>query len=84
MTKTNQTDSITWFQFNNIFPIIVTFIGLSLSFVAWTTRVSVLETKMDIVIQQQKEILAKYSGVETRYGELSLKVQELQTILKLR
>jgi len=37
-----------------------------------------------IVIQQQKEILAKYSGVETRYGELSLKVQELQTIVNIR
>jgi hypothetical protein len=77
-------NTISWFQFNNIFPIVISFVGIAFSFAAWTSRVSVLETKMDIVIQQQKEILAKYSGVETRYGELSLKVQELQTKVSLR
>jgi hypothetical protein len=75
---------MTWFQFNNIFPIIVTFVGLAVSFTAWTTRVSVLETKMDLVLEQQHQILTKYTGVETRYGELSLAVKEIQTVLRMK
>lgn len=79
-----KSQNITWWQVNNIVPIVVTFVGMAFSFAMWTSRISVLETKMDLVLEQQKQILAKYSGVETRYGELSLKVKELETIVVRR
>jgi len=74
--------NITWLQFNNIFPIVVTFISLTISYGVLMTRVSVLETKMDIVIEQQKQVLAKFHDVETRYGELALKVNSLENKIK--
>ena len=74
--------NITWLQFNNIFHIVVTFISLTISYGVLMTRVSVLETKMDIVIEQQKQVLAKFHDVETRYGELALKVNSLENKIK--
>lgn len=73
---------ITWLEVNNIVPIIVTIIGTILSFTAWTTRVSILETKLDLVLQKQDELITKYSSVETRYGQLSIAVAELKTEYK--
>ena len=70
---------VTWWQVNNIVPIIITLIGMTISFSALITRVAVLENKIDTLIAQNEQILIKYSGVETRYGELSLKVQALET-----
>ena len=80
MVKKSQ-DTITWFQFNNIFPIITSLIIVALSYGMLFTRISVLETKMDIVIEQQKQVLAKFHDIEIRYGELALKTERLETII---
>ena len=45
------------------------------------TKVSVLENKVDNLIALNETILTKYTGVEQRYGQLSLKVQALESTI---
>ena len=78
MTTHAEQNSITWLQFNNIVPIIVTVVGIVLSFAAWTTRVSVLETKLDLVIIKQDELLDKYAQIENKYDGIALIVRGLE------
>ena len=75
---------ITWFQVNNIFPIVVSFVSLALSYGVLLARISVLEAKIEIVIANQEKSLAKFHDVETRYGELALKVERLETLERVR
>lgn len=75
-------DTISWLQVNNWVPIITSLIIVAISYGMLFTRISVLETKMDIVIEQQKQVIAKFHDVETRYGELALKVNSLETKVK--
>lgn len=79
MIKTEK-NPITWLQINNILPIVFSLITVALSFAALNTHIMLIDQKVDILLAQQKEILAKYRDVEIRYGEVSLKVQALETI----
>lgn len=73
---TNQ--NISWLQFNNIVPIVTSAVLIALSFGTLMTRVAVLETKIDTLLAQNEKMLAKYSDVERRYGELSIKVAKIE------
>ena len=79
MTKLSP-ESVTFWQVNNVVPVVVTFIGMAISFAAWSSRVSVLETKMDLVIAQQSQILQKYSDVQIRLGTDELILAKLYQI----
>ena len=71
--------NITWLQVNNIVPIVVSTMALAITYGTLLTRLAVLETKIEIVIQNQEKTLAKFYDVETRYGELALKIERLET-----
>ena len=77
-TDKNQ-DQITWFTINNIVPIIASAVMIASSFFLLQTRIALLEQKMDTLIANQERMLQKYEGLETRYGNLSLKVNTLET-----
>ncbi len=47
-------------------------------------RVDLINQKLDTVAEQQKEILTRYSGIETRYGILALQVQKLETTVGIK
>ena len=70
---------ITWFQFNNIFPIITSLVIMTLAFAKLQSDIALLNQKVDTVIARQEEILKKYASVETRYGELALIVNKIET-----
>ena len=70
---------ITWLTFNNIFPIITSLVIMTLAFAKLQSDIALLNQKVDTVIARQEEILKKYASVETRYGELALKVQTIET-----
>jgi len=72
--------NISWLAFNNIVPLVTSAVLIALSFGTLMTRVAVLETKIDTLLAQNQQMLAKYSNVEVRYGDLSLKVRNLETI----
>ncbi len=75
---------LTWLQFNNILPIVTSAVMIALSFAALNTRLTVVENKLDTVIASQQELskvlAAKLYDIETRYGNLTLKVQALETM----
>ncbi len=63
-----------------LFSVISTAITITLSYASLDRRLALLEQKVDVVIEQQKLMLTKYSDVETRYGVIALKVERLETI----
>ena len=78
--KTN--GAITWLQVNNLIPIVTSFIIMALSWSSLSSKIDLLNQKVDFLVQAQKDLVESRRGIETRYGELSLKVKELETIIK--
>lgn len=70
---------ISWMTFNNIFPVVTSAVLITISFLALQTKVELLNQKVDMVLARQEEILKKYANIETRYGELSLAVNRIET-----
>ncbi len=91
VTLANNDRPISWFQVNNLIPIVTSAVMIALSFAALNTRLSVVENKLDTIIASQNKmeqtISVKLYDIETRYGNLSLDVKKLdanQTIVMLR
>ncbi len=70
---------ITWFQVNNVIPIVTSIILMVIAFGALKSDVTLLNQKMDFVIAQQEKILVKYDDLERRYGNLALEVNKIST-----
>ncbi len=74
--------TITWLTVNNLVPLITSAVMITLSFTALNTRLSVIESKMDAVLanqeKQEKIQAGKFYDIETRYGNLSIKVAQLE------
>lgn len=60
-------------------PIVTALLMMTVAFGALKSDVALLNQKVDIIIAQQEKILVKYSDLERRYGELSLKVNKIET-----
>ncbi len=67
------TNPITWFEVNNIIPIVVSLITMALAFAALNTRVMLIDQKVDTLLTQQKEMLVGYNAI-------TLKIQALETM----
>ena len=74
--------NITWITVNNIVPIVASAIMIAATFFSLKQDVAVLTERVDTLIAQQNKILEKYASLENRYGELSLKVNTLETLNK--
>ena len=59
----------------SVFAFATLYFGLS-------TQIQLLAQKLDTVNKTQEIILLKFTSVETRYGELALKLERLQTIIE--
>lgn len=68
--KNYEKDSLTWFQVNNIVPLVLSALAVAASFYALSIRVSVLETKMDVLISQNEEILRDSKDLNLRMVSL--------------
>lgn len=79
MVQLNNQQNVTWLQINNWVPIVFTAVSLAISYGTLLTRLAVIEERLKVIAQQQTEILAKYSNVESRYGQLAIKVNTLET-----
>jgi hypothetical protein len=79
--KQQSTDAITWIQFNNVVPVIVTFVGLAVTYGALLTRLSVLENKMDNLtsLLQKHEISQEKWQTATNDLEHRMAVVETKT-----
>lgn len=74
--------NITWLTVNNIIPIIASAFMIAATFFSLKQDVAVLTERVNTMIAQQNKILEKYSGLETRYGELAIKVNTLETMVR--
>lgn len=75
MTKQN----VTWFQVNNIIPIIVTVVGMTLTYGLLLTRLSVLETKMDLVLANQERVTATLIQQEAADKAMEIRLTAIET-----
>ena len=80
MTTENK-NAITWVTFNNIVPIVVSTISIVVSFMSLSGKVDLLTQRVDILIENQKTIVSKYEGVQTRLGKLELDTQKFYSDL---
>jgi hypothetical protein len=70
-------ETLTWFQVNNWVPIIASSVMIAMSFMAFTTRLSVLENKMDNITL----LLEKHQNQQDRLiGDLNIVHRELTTL----
>lgn len=77
MTMDNK--PITWFQVNNLVPIIFMIIAMVMAFGTLKSDVALLSQKQDTIIAQQKEILSNVKDVVAEQQTLALKQRELET-----
>lgn len=81
VNKKNEND-ITWLQVNNIVPIIASAIMIASTFWSLKTDVKVLTERVNTMIENQGTATAQRNSLESRLGNLSLKVQALETKLE--
>lgn len=43
-------------------------------------RLTIVENKIDLIAEMQKEITQKYASVEDRYGNMALRLNTLETL----
>jgi len=82
MKKTNNTFDL--FLYHNIVPFITSAVIIAISWANLGSQIALLNQKVDYLVQSQKELLESRRGIETRYGNLSLDVKELQTLLNIK
>lgn len=72
--------TVSWLEVNNWVPIIVLVVTVSASFFMLQTRLALIEQRVGALADSQKEMIDVFKSVETRYGELSLKVNSLEVV----
>lgn len=82
MTR-EQKEAITWFQFNNIVPIVITAVMIAGSFFLLQTKVSLLEQKLDFIISSQKDSGTQTGAVSSQTAINTLDIRELRTRLAI-
>jgi len=80
--KTNNTFDL--FLYHNIVPLVTSAVIIAISWASLRGDLALLNQKVDFLVQSQKELLESKRGLETRFGELSLDVKELQTLLNIK
>jgi len=73
-------ESITFWQFSNVVPIVVSLFSVIMAFSATYARIAVLENKVDTIIAQNNEILTKYAVLQERVGKDELTIAKLTQI----
>ena len=69
-----------WWEINNIVPIVGIILSWIIMFFAWTTRTSILETKMDQVLASQKDMKEMWLQLEKRVGRNEIDLGKIFSI----
>lgn len=82
-----ETNFISWASVNNWIPLIAIMISTVLTFSSYSTRIALLEQKLDIMQETNREILAllkeNNTSYESRIGKLTLKVGIIENMIGL-
>ena len=81
MINEKKNDTITWLQVHNLVPILTAVISAALSFAALNTRLSVMESKIELVLINQEKELARNYDREVRYGNLSNRITTIEALI---
>lgn len=73
--------AITWPQLSNWMPLIMSAVSIALTFATLDRRLALVEQKLDNLISISQDMSGKYSSVEEKYGNLSIRVNTLETRL---
>ena len=73
--------AITWPQLSNWMPLIMSAVSIALTFATLDRRLALVEQKLDNLISISQDMSGKYSNVEEKYGNLSIRVNTLETRL---
>jgi len=82
--KKTQNNTFDLFLYHNIIPLVTSAVIIAVSWASLGSQIALLNQKVDYLVQSQKELLESRRGIETRYGQLSLDVKELQTLLNIK
>ena len=78
--KESAGNAITWLQVNNWFPIVTSSVLVAASFFTLQSKLALIDQRVGFVAESQAEMLTLFKSVESRYGELALKVERLETL----
>jgi hypothetical protein len=79
MSKTKYHEFLSKPEISFWVPIIFTAITVTSSFFMLSTKVELLNQKVDNLTEKIEYLTDKYASVESRYGQMSLKVQRIET-----
>jgi hypothetical protein len=80
----NQEDLFQWFLTNNIIPLITSAVIIALSWSSLGNQISLLNQKVDYLVQTQNEYFERNKEVQTRLGTMEVKIKELETMLVIK
>lgn len=70
--------TVTWLQINNWIPIVVMVVMLVSTYGLLLQRVTIIETKLDSNLENQRSILKNMIDMQSQYNQLSIKVNTLE------
>lgn len=82
MSKDKIDNPITWLQFNNIVPIITSAIIIAMSWAALTTRLSLIEQKVDFIANTLEKHYNEVKVRDENVNNLQKEVAIIKSILK--
>ena len=82
--KEKVNDSLTWFQINNIVPIITSIVIIALSWASLGAKIDLLNQKVEYLTKQVEEYNQRNKEVQTRIGTSESNIQVIFTKLGMR
>jgi len=79
--RNNDEKQITWFQFNNIVPIVSSAVMITLSWAALNTKIALIDQKLDTYIANQNTIIKELAeGRKINATEIALIKTDVNTL----
>jgi cell division protein FtsL len=79
--KEKVNDSLTWFQINNIVPIVTSIVIIALSWASLGAKIDLLNQKVDYLSKQVEEYNQRNKEIQTRVGTAESNIQVIFTKL---
>jgi hypothetical protein len=77
-------DQITWSGIQNWMPLIASAVSIALTFATLDRRLALVEQKLDTLISSTEAMTGKYTETRSEMGRISLRINTIETILKIR
>lgn len=77
-------EQITWASISNWMPLIASAVSIALTFATLDRRLALVEQKLDTLIASTNSMSEKYTSTRTELGTLSLRVNTIETVLKIK